>query len=395
MGLRISQMTVAKPFTQREIESRGRFGFVRAEPRKTPPGGTTLGEGGAKPVGENAPGGASGKTGEQITGHWDEAVNILARQPYCRIKTAHDRARCQNEIGLICRLYELERFVEKQETNGSKASAFQRAPRWYKRRQPALTQLQKAAQHKDVELSQEQRQLVVEARTELRKLPHLAPSLEQEAARLQAKEASSDDVADKTSRLHRRNGTPEPGQAYGPQVLGLASPDVVRDAQATAQPYSGVVVERPISFADSAYTEVFMTLRDRYQLASRPGCIKSQALTHAIHRLQALASQYVPSLTWEGRNIPPALIDFILETLDTAKIKHPGFAENPSKFRRLLRKAPRKARSSAGDRPDEADHLARDRGGDHDLRLTDCSEAPISRAQPDLGFPGDVSDRCG
>jgi hypothetical protein len=50
---------------------------------------------------------------------------------------------------------------------------------------------------------------------------------------------------------------------------------------------------------------------------------------------------------------------------------------------------------NAGDRPDEADHLARDRGGDHDLRLTDCSEAPISRAQPDLRFPGDVSDRCG
>ena len=50
---------------------------------------------------------------------------------------------------------------------------------------------------------------------------------------------------------------------------------------------------------------------------------------------------------------------------------------------------------NAGDRPDEADHLAGDRGGDHDLRLTDCSEAPISRAQPDLRFPGDVPDRRG
>jgi hypothetical protein len=153
MGLRISQMTVAKPFTQREIESRGRFGFVRAKPRKTPPGGTTLGETGAKPVGENAPGGASGKTGEQIAGHWDEAVDILARQPCCRIKTAHDRARCKNEIGLIFGLYTLERLAEKQETNSSKASAFQRAPRWYKRRQRAIARLEKGAQREDVGLA--------------------------------------------------------------------------------------------------------------------------------------------------------------------------------------------------------------------------------------------------
>jgi hypothetical protein len=48
-----------------------------------------------------------------------------------------------------------------------------------------------------------------------------------------------------------------------------------------------------------------------------------------------------------------------------------------------------------GDRPDEADHLAGNRGGDHDLRLAGCSEAPISRAQSDLCFPGDVSDRRG
>jgi hypothetical protein len=50
---------------------------------------------------------------------------------------------------------------------------------------------------------------------------------------------------------------------------------------------------------------------------------------------------------------------------------------------------------NAGDRPDEADHLAGDRGGDHDLRLAGCSEAPISRAQPDLRFPGDVPDHRG
>src|SRR5579863_7578947 len=50
---------------------------------------------------------------------------------------------------------------------------------------------------------------------------------------------------------------------------------------------------------------------------------------------------------------------------------------------------------NAGDRPDEADHLACDRSGDYDLRFAGCSETSISRAQPDLRFPGDVSDGRG
>jgi len=49
----------------------------------------------------------------------------------------------------------------------------------------------------------------------------------------------------------------------------------------------------------------------------------------------------------------------------------------------------------AGDRPDEADHLAGDRGGDYDLGLAGCGQAPISRAQPDLRFPRDVPDHRG
>jgi hypothetical protein len=92
--------------------------------------------------------------------------------------------------------------------------------------------------------------------------------------------------------------------------------------------------------------ECFMTLRDCYKSASRPGRNESHALIHLIHRLQALASDYAPNLTWKRRNIPPQLLYFIFQALDAAKIKHPEFAENPSKFRRLLRKAPRKARSS-------------------------------------------------
>ena len=41
----------------------------------------------------------------------------------------------------------------------------------------------------------------------------------------------------------------------------------------------------------------------------------------------------------------------------------------------------------AGDRPNEADHLAGDRRGDDDLRLAGCGQSAISRTEPDLRFP--------
>jgi hypothetical protein len=251
-------MTVAKPLTQREIESLEKFGFgfVRAEPKPATPG-------------EN-------QTANCPLWNFDEAIGILARQRGCRIKTADDRARCKSEISLICHLYALERFIETQETDASKASAFQKAPRWDKPRQRAIARLEKAVQRENVGLQ--------EALAELRAVPWLAQSLEQEAAR-EAKET----------------------------------------------PLSGS----------------FKTLQDKYKRKSRRGKKKSHALTHTIHRLQALASQYAPNLSWGGRDIPPALLEFILETLAAAEIKdYPGFVENPSKFRRLMSKLPLKARSS-------------------------------------------------
>ena len=40
----------------------------------------------------------------------------------------------------------------------------------------------------------------------------------------------------------------------------------------------------------------------------------------------------------------------------------------------------------AGDRPDEGAHFARDRGGDHGMRLAACRETPIAGAEPDWAF---------
>ena len=42
----------------------------------------------------------------------------------------------------------------------------------------------------------------------------------------------------------------------------------------------------------------------------------------------------------------------------------------------------------AGDRPDKADHLTSDRGGNHDFGPARRSQSAIARVQPDLPFPG-------
>src|ERR1019366_5303099 len=72
-------------------------------------------------------------------------------------------------------------------------------------------------------------------------------------------------LSDKTSRLHPRHVVPKPGQAYEPEVpvevrewIGPAPApsDLVFGTQPPAQPHSGITVERPIRFGNSANTEV-------------------------------------------------------------------------------------------------------------------------------------------
>jgi DICT domain-containing protein len=103
------------------------------------------------------------KQRDSFTWNFDPAIEVLARQHPCRIVTGN-RDDCKFELDVICRSHMLERFVEAQETNGAKASAFQRERRWYKQRA-----------------------------TRTKKAPRLAQALEQEVARLQAKGLSYDE----------------------------------------------------------------------------------------------------------------------------------------------------------------------------------------------------------
>ena len=154
-------MTIPKPFTQRDVEARRKFGFgpVPAKPVHSPCYDLYVANFESTQKGNNHK--------YQASSTWDfnEAVDILARQRGCCIKTGGDRDNCRAQIDFICRLHDAERQAETQETSGSKASAFQKERRWYKRRQRASSLL----------------------------TPRPAQVLEQEAARLQAAGISPDE----------------------------------------------------------------------------------------------------------------------------------------------------------------------------------------------------------
>ena len=170
-------MSRAKPLTQRDIKDREKFGLGPVQ---------------------------HGKIKQRKTCPWnfDDAIEILRDQPgnritgvekrecararqdglspeklakFCERVHAFLQARVQGEIALICQMYSLECAVERRETDAAKAEAFQRAPRWHKRRQRELARLRKESNDWP---------LVRDALAKLDAIPWIPPSLEQEAARL-------------------------------------------------------------------------------------------------------------------------------------------------------------------------------------------------------------------
>jgi len=183
---------------------------------------------------------------------------------------------CNEELGLICRLYWLTVKGEKQETPARKAEAFKKARRQYPKRQRALEQLEKARNLRnkgDVDGADRIRKKAIHTLQQF----SLPTALEQEAGRLQLK--GSDPV------------------------------------------------------------QSFIELDKRYRRLSRAGNKQSIALIQTVRRLQGFASNLDDKLTWRSRNIPPKLISFIIAALNAASINHPDFEDNPSKFRLLMIKS--------------------------------------------------------
>jgi hypothetical protein len=218
----------------------------------------------------------------------DKALVILD------IKNAEDRIRRIEQLKLICNLHKLIRLVEGQETDARKAEAFQRAPRWYKRRDQAARLLKKADELEKSGKKNHTKPLYEKARSLLQSVPSLPQALEQEAWRLQA--------------------------------LGLS-----RD-------------------------ESFGKLRDFHKQHSRAGRKASDALSFTVHALQAFAAS--KGLIWTEGRAPPKLIKFIAAVLRSAKIKDckRELIENRSRFLDLLLKPtksqPMRSAPASMDRPE-------------------------------------------
>jgi hypothetical protein len=103
------------------------------------------------------------------------------------------RSRCAEELDCILRRYELEKLVERQETPGRKAQAFQKERRWRKRRARISKRLEKHIEQNDDASARR-------ASAELQRTPRLPAALEQEVWRKVLNNRSHDAALAELSR---------------------------------------------------------------------------------------------------------------------------------------------------------------------------------------------------
>jgi hypothetical protein len=126
--------------------------------------------------------------------NFNAAIDIL------NIRQIEERARCADELSLICHHDKLIRLADAQETPGRKARAFQLAPRWERTRAREQELLLRHVRNGENKLAEQ-------ADRRLRKAPRLPQSLEQEAAReLGHIPSSQSDYG----RLRKQTMRPEP-----------------------------------------------------------------------------------------------------------------------------------------------------------------------------------------
>jgi hypothetical protein len=189
---------------------------------------------------------------------YDEALRSLA-------VNKDSRGRFVVELDFILRLYALEKVVERQETPGRKAQAFQKERQWRKRRERIGERLQKHIVHGDDAGARR-------ASAELQRVPRLPAALEQEVWR---------------------------------EVLKGRSPDGAL--------LTDIDVARLTGRALAELSE-----------PSSPGRSKSYALMHAVRGLQELASRYRKGWAWAtGERPPRQLVAFIRDTLELDDVKCP------------------------------------------------------------------------
>src|SRR5262249_38806152 len=148
---RIERLPRASPFTQADVETRSQLIGLRQNGEPTT----------SKPV---RPTGLPADIGVRATTEWDfmGAVRHLARNcdfnkaiDILNIRHIEKRARCADELMLICHFHQLVRKTEAQERPERKARAFQLAPRWQKTRRQEQELLLRHLQNDEKKLAEQ------------------------------------------------------------------------------------------------------------------------------------------------------------------------------------------------------------------------------------------------
>jgi hypothetical protein len=104
----------------------------------------------------------------------------------------------------------------------------------------------------------------------------------------------------------------------------------------------------------------YALLRERTMHSEPRGRHKSWALHRTIHALQACAATWDKKLIWsDGRAPPKRLIQFLVEALRAARIKHPNPETNRSKFIALMLRPKKQSSAGLSGTPPEPSELER------------------------------------
>jgi hypothetical protein len=268
------------PFTQADIKARSRLtGLPKdaGQPEEVPsPIEVVI----TRADGRKEIRGLCGITDEmrQFAGNW----NFSAAIDTLELVHKDRRARCENELILICINNKLARFAEEQETPGRKARAFQLAPRWQKQRTQEQKRFWRITQNIHKKLAKEFTEQ--EARLALYRLA--------------------------LRRWEKRPGLPRSLEQEAVRALGHI----------------------PQSRND------FALLRKQMMQQVQRGGYKSWALRNTIHELRACAASWNKKLIWDkNRRAPPKqLLEFLVRVLRAAKIDHPNPETSYSRFVSLM-----------------------------------------------------------
>jgi hypothetical protein len=252
--------------------------------------------------------------------NFSAAIEILG------VRLIEDCRRCEDELILICVVNKLSRRAEAQETPGRKARALQLAPRWQKQR------------------TQEQKRFWRKRQRLWRKLRNADKKLAEQALWLWKREAH---------RLwEQRPWLPQSLEQEAIRILESLEQEALEQEALEQEALEQEALEQEAVRRIPSSRDDFTLLQQEMKRRARRGGHESWALRNTIHALQACAATWNKNLIWDkNRRAPPKrLLNFLVQVLRAAKIKHPNPETSYAKFVSLMLR-PRKPTERKIERP--------------------------------------------